>query len=218
MPYRSQIFRNSCQYPTGGTSGDDLLDSLHTRQLLRGSAITQVAKGVRHAAHAGQQRAERLLDLRQLRDRQRAQSCSVVGHFPTDDLGALRLALTAVVLARELHRGFHGLRTGIDEEGRTEVARSELGDEACRLDRRRMRHAPVGRVGEGADLLGCRRGDVGAAVTHVDTEQACQTVEVAFAFSVDEVAALTADEHGKVAVPGGFSSEMRAEVTTGTCP
>ena len=81
-----------------------------------------------------------------------------------------------------------------------------------------MRHTPVGCVSEHTDLLDRRRGDVGAAVTHVDTEQTGQTVEVAFTLGVDEVATLTTNEHRKVTVPGVFTGEMRAEVTTGTCP
>ena len=128
------------------------------------------------------------------------------------------LALAAVILAGELHRGLDGLGPRIDEERGAEVAGCQFRDEAGRLDGGRVGHPPVGRVGKRADLVGGRLRDVASTVTHVDAEETGEAVEITFALGVDQIASFTAHENGKIAVPGRFTGEMRTEVTTGTRP
>ena len=142
----------------------------------------------------------------------------MVGHFPADDLRALGLALAAVILASELHRGLDGLGTRIDEERGAEVAGRQFGDQGGRLDRGRVGHAPVGRVGQRADLIGGRLRDVASTVSHVDAEETGEAVEITVALRVDQIASFAADEDGKIAVPGRLTGEMGTEVPTGTRP
>ena len=79
-----------------------------------------------------------------------------------------------------------------------------------------MGHAPVGRVGQSAHLLGGRCSQVGSPVANVHAEQAGQTVQPTVAVGVEEVAALAPLEDRKLtAMPDALPREMRDKVATG---
>ena len=138
----------------------------------------------------------------------------MVGGLARDDLGAHRVAVELVELARELPGGLDGLRAAGGEEDAVEVAGREAGDALGQLDGGRVGVAPVGVEGELLGLARARLADLRAAVAGVDAEERREAVQVALVVLVVDVRALAAHDDGDLvlAVVPAHSREMHPQV------
>ena len=174
-----------------------------------------VAVRVRDVPHLRHERLERLADLRDPVDRERAHRRAVIGRLPRDRLVPPRRPVAhPVELARELPRGLDRLRAAGDEEDAVQVSRRELGDLGGELDCARMRVRPVRVEGQLAHLVERRLAHLLAvAVADVDREEPGERVEVALAVGVPEVAAVAADDDRHVVA--AHAREVQPEVVLG---
>ena len=133
----------------------------------------------------------------------------MVGERARDHLGPHRLAAQLEVLAGELDRRLDGVAARRGEEHPVEIAGRACREPFGEHDRRLVGERPDREVGEAARLLGGRLGELLAAVPDLHGEQAGQSVEVAAAVLVVDVAALAAvdDRH----VPVGASDVSRVK-------
>ena len=121
-----------------------------------------------------------------------------------------------VELARELPRRLDGLATTRAEENPVEVAGGEGRDFRGELDRTRVRVRPVRVEGQLPHLLERRLADLLAeAVADVDGEEPRERVEVAPALDILEVAAVAANDDGRLVAQG---REVEPEVVVRQTP
>ena len=128
-------------------------------------------------------------------DRQRTHGGPVVGEISRDDLVPLRLPDRLEVLLRELPRGLHRFAAAGREEDAIQVARGQLGQLRRQLDGTGMGVGPEREVVQLGHLLVGSVRELLATVPHVAEEEARQTVEVAPAVRIEDVAALAAHDH-----------------------
>ncbi len=99
-----------------------------------------------------------------------------------------------MVLTRELQRGLDGLAAAVGEEHAVEVTGRELGNAGGKLDRAWVRVGPAGEVAEVLGLLCTGLDQVVATVAQLRAEQRSETIEVALAVLVVDVAAVAAHD------------------------
>jgi hypothetical protein len=140
----------------------------------------------------------------------------VIGHAAGNRLPA-PLTARGVVLAGELPRGLDGLGAAAHEERPVEVTGRRPRKLGGQLDRARVGERPVDRERQLAHLR--RRGltHLGAeAVAGVAAEEAGESIEVALAVRVLEVATLAADDHLQPSrVEVAHRGEVEPQVTKG---
>jgi hypothetical protein len=148
-------------------------------------------------------RRERLERRAQVRDPGRHQSThrgAVVRDLTRDHLVAAGLAVLLVEQARKLQRGLHRFAAAGREEHSIQIAGGQRRDLPRQRDRAGVGVAPDREECELLGLLGHRVGDLRTAVAGVDAEQRRETVEVALAVGVVDVAAFAARNHRHVVV------------------
>ena len=151
-----------------------------------------------------QVRAERSLQARPSRQRERLHRRAVVRLSGRDHLPAVRLAALDVVRARELERELVCLGAAGDEADAREAGRSDVDELARELLLRRVREALVVDVRELLGLLTRRLDDVPPTVTERGGHRAAaHRIEVAPAGGVLEPDPLAADDDRVAAVELG---------------
>ena len=148
-----------------------------------------VEVGVRHPDAARGHRLERVLDVGQAGDGQRAHRGPVVGDLAADHLVPFGLAGQLEVLLGELPGRLDGLRAAGGEEHPVQVARGQVGQPLGQLDGLGMGVGPQREVRELGGLARARLGDLLAAVADLAHEQAGQPVQVTPPVLVEDVGA-----------------------------
>jgi len=140
----------------------------------------------------------------------------VVGDLAGDDLVLARLAAEVEVLARQLERRLHRLTAPAGEEHAVQVTGSQRRDPRRQLDRRWMRIGPVGEEPELSGLVGAGLSDVGPTVADVHAEQSRESIEVAVAVLVVDLATLAPhDDRDLVIGVGRHPREMHPQMAPG---
>ena len=115
-----------------------------------------------------------------------------------DEARFARLSLQAPIGAGHLQGGIGGFGAGARKEGVVEVARHDVAQALCQLERLGLAELKGGGVVEGAQLLVHGVGDFSPVVAQAAGPQARQAIHDAPAFVVDEVAALGADDDARI--------------------
>ena len=148
--------------------------------------------GGRHETHAGQERLERTAIAGFPRRRQRAERAAVKRTLESDDARPPRLAARVPAAARELQAGFHRLGPAVAEERPRQPRQRRQSPADLPLQGMEIE---VGRVDQGAGLVGEGVRQPGMGVAQRRHPEAGHEVQQAAAVGVADVASLTAGQH-----------------------
>ena len=119
----------------------------------------------------------------------------MIGAASPDDLLPLRLAIVIVVLPRDLDRGFDGFGPAGTEERRGLIARRDLREARCQLDRRDRGGLGRAGIGEGARLARHRVADLLAAMADIDQPEPRQRIDILVPVDILDHHAFAFDEN-----------------------
>ena len=120
----------------------------------------------------------------------------MIAEVAADHLGSQRLTLHLEVLPGELPRRLDRFRSTAGEEHTVEIAGGERREASGELDRGGVGVGPDREEGQGLGLSARCGSEAGLSVARLGRVEAGETIEVALALSVPDIAALAALNDG----------------------